>query len=89
MVGKALPHAIKAIREFGKPATQDKLVASLKRYREIPKLTWRQRGRLTKVIGSEAAEYALMDQDPAALAAVVAKALREPARDVRGLSPRP
>ena len=54
-------------------------MASLKRYRELPKLTWRQRGRLTKVIGSEAAEYALMDQDPAALAAVVAEALREPA----------
>jgi hypothetical protein len=48
LVGKVLPHAIKAIRELGKPATQDRLVACLKRYREIPKLTWRQRGRLTK-----------------------------------------
>lgn len=69
---------IKAGRELAKPATQDKLVASLKRYREIPKLKWQQRRRLTKVIGSEAAEYALIDQDPDALAAVVAEALREP-----------
>lgn len=78
-MANALPHAIKAVRELAKPAIQDRLVASLKRYRQIPKLTWRQRRRLTKVIGSEAAEYSLMDQDPAALAEVVAKALREPA----------
>lgn len=78
---KALPYAIKAIRELAKPATQDKLVASLKRYKTIPKLSWWQRGRLTTAIGSEAAANALMDPDPAALSVLVAEALREPASD--------
>jgi hypothetical protein len=60
---KALPEVIKAVRKLSEPATQDKLVAALRRYPEIPKLGWLQRGRLTAVIGTEAAANALMDQD--------------------------
>lgn len=62
---KALPEVIKAVRKLSEPATQDKLVAAIRRYPQIPKLSWRQRGSLTKVIGTEAAANALMDQDDA------------------------
>lgn len=81
LAGTALPHVTKAIRELAKPATQDKLMTSLKRYSEIPKLTWRQRGWLRKQLGRDAAAHALMDQDASALSVVVAGALREPESD--------
>ena len=63
---KALPLVIKAIRKLSEPATQDKLVAAIKAYSQVPKLTRCQRRRLMKVIGTEDAANALMDQDPAA-----------------------
>lgn len=75
---RALPYMVKAVKKLAEPATQDKLVSSLKHYRAIPKLSWRQRSRLKKAIGSEAAANALIDQDPATLAAVVATTLKEP-----------
>lgn len=79
-VTKLFSPAIKVISELAKPATQDKLMAALKKHYDItPKLTWRQRGRLRKMIGSEDAANALMDQDAAALSEVVAATLREPA----------
>jgi hypothetical protein len=59
---KALPLVVKAIRELAKPATQDKLVTALKRYPQVPRLTWRQRWRLKEVIGTDDAANALMDQ---------------------------
>ena len=43
---KALPLVIKAIRKLSEPATQDKLVAAIKAYSQVPKLTRCQRRRL-------------------------------------------
>ena len=40
---KALPLVIKAIRKLSEPATQDKLVAAIKAYSQVPKLTRCQR----------------------------------------------
>jgi hypothetical protein len=82
---KALPLAVKAIRELTKPATQDKLVTAIKRYPQVPELTWCQRRRLKKVIGTEDAANALMDQDAAGaqilLVTIADMVLKEPESD--------
>ncbi|WP_457142127.1 hypothetical protein [Mycobacterium sp. URHB0021] len=78
-VTKLFSPAVKVARELTKRTTQDKLMASLKKHYDItPKLTWWQRHQLTKMIGREEAANALMDQDAAALSAVVAETLSEP-----------
>lgn len=45
-----LPLAAKGIHELTKPATKDKLVAGIKPLPSVPKLNWRQRGRLKAVM---------------------------------------
>jgi hypothetical protein len=77
--------AVKAVRKLAEPATQDKLVKRLGAYPEVPGLSWGQRRRLKRVIGSDAGANALMDQDEAgarALSVVIAgEVLREPESD--------
>jgi hypothetical protein len=70
LTGDALPLAIKAIRKLSDPVTQEKLLAAIENDPQVPKLTRRQRRRLKKVIGSDAAANALIDQGAAGVQAL-------------------
>lgn len=84
-VASTLGLLVKAGWFLGAPGWQDKLVAAVRRYPRIPRLSWRERSRLKTVAETEEAYAAFMDQDPdgaRALSVVIAaRVFKEPESD--------